>query len=336
MAFKLSNGLNGGATTETVVPLMFIDSILSGADIVISLTAIATSITALLAASAFLPALGAAVILIASFAALIATIDHIISVQEHWENALDGDQTAIEELKWECGFNLLFTAATFGLGKGASAVANKAASKTLTKYLGEEAGTVAKATFKENLPAAARFAKRAAKQGVDDVALHLLMESSDCLKYGDDAINDLLKVYDYDQISGVYMYLDNLKIIPETMDGVWLLSATKRGIAFENYFAATKYKTDFHIGAELNGYYPVIDFINEDTMISFKTLDPRLSSYQNLIYLEDVIDSYAEALDDFRISWLMRLSSQKMKHKRQENITDMIRSMKAVLWETGR
>lgn len=32
-----------------------------------------------------------------------------------------------------------------------------------------------------------------------------------------------------------------------------------------------------------------------------KTLDPRLSSYQNLAHLEDVVNGYAGALNDFRI-----------------------------------
>ena len=120
-------------------------------------------------------------------------------------------------------------------------------------------------------------------------------------EYGDDTIDDLLKVYEHEQISGVYMYLDNLKVKPETMDGVWSQRATKRGIDIENYFAATKYRTDFHIGAEYNGYFPVIDFVTDDTIISMKTLDPRLSSYQNLAYLEDVVDKYASALNDFRL-----------------------------------
>ncbi|MBR0529677.1 MAG: VWA domain-containing protein [Ruminococcus sp.] len=194
LAFKLSSGLNGGSTTADVVPIMFIDAIISGADLAGSIAALCTAVSALLAASSILPIIGSVVMIGLAIYSLYATIDHILTVQGLWEDALDGDQAAIEQIKWECGFNVVISAATFGIGKGASAIANKAAKKTLVKYLGKEAGEAAEVTFKDNLTAAARFAKKASKQGVDDVALKILMQSPDCLGYGKNVLKSLGKL----------------------------------------------------------------------------------------------------------------------------------------------
>ena len=191
LSFKLSNGLNGGSTIVDIVPLMFLDAILSGAELAGAISAIVSSLSALLAASAFLPGLGAAVVLVLSVVSLYCIIDHMLTVQALWEEALDGNQAAIEQIKWECGFNLLISAATFGLCKGASAIANKAAAKTLTKYLGEAAGEDAKIIFKDNLSAAARFAKRATKQGIDSATLKTLMRSPRCLGYSKNVLKAL-------------------------------------------------------------------------------------------------------------------------------------------------
>ena len=191
LAFKLSSGLNGGSTIADIVPIMFIDAIISGADLAGSIAALCTAVSALLAASSILPIIGSVVLIGLAIYSIYATIDHILTVQGLWEDALDGDQEAIEQIKWECGFNVAISVATFGIGKGASAIANKAAKKTLVKYLGKEAGEAAEVTFKDNLTAAARFAKKASKQGVDEVALHILMQSPDCLGYGKNVLKSL-------------------------------------------------------------------------------------------------------------------------------------------------
>lgn len=92
------------------------------------------------------------------------------------------------------------------------------------------------------------------------------------------------------------MYLDNLSNFQYNMDDVWEMKPTERGVKIENYYAATEYRTWYHIGAEYNGYFPVIDFQKDNTVISMKSLDPRLKSYQDEKYLKDTIDKYAKKL----------------------------------------
>ena len=108
--------------------------------------------------------------------------------------------------------------------------------------------------------------------------------------------NDLLDVFSHEYIDGVFMYLDNLSLLPDNMDTVWELTPTERGIKIENYYASTDYNTWFHIGAEDNGYFPIIDFQKGDEVISMKSLDPRLKSYQDINYLNKTIQKYTNAL----------------------------------------
>lgn len=64
----------------------------------------------------------------------------------------------------------------------------------------------------------------------------------------------------------------------------------------EQYVAATEYKTWFYTGDTYNGYYPVIDFQKDTTIVSFKTMNP--SSYSNSARISK-IEEYAEVLGDF-------------------------------------
>ena len=77
-------------------------------------------------------------------------------------------------------------------------------------------------------------------------------------------IDDVLKKYN----------LNNTK-------DVWNLSPTERGKAVEELLAKTEYSDWWNCGAEMGGYYPVVDFSLGNDVVSLKTIDPSLKSYQN-------------------------------------------------------
>ena len=93
---------------------------------------------------------------------------------------------------------------------------------------------------------------------------------------------------------------------------VWkILRPITRGICLETEFARSVYKiTDgwFHIGKEMNGFFPVVDFIkladktDDIVAISMKTLDPRLYKLADGSYdvarIKNVINKYIEKLND--------------------------------------
>ena len=108
--------------------------------------------------------------------------------------------------------------------------------------------------------------------------------------------NDLLDVFSHEYINGVFMYLDNLSLLPDNMDTVWGLTPTERGVKIENYYASTEYSTWYHIGREYDGYFPIIDFQKGDEVISMKSLDPRLPSYQDMSYLKKTLNRYIYSL----------------------------------------
>ena len=111
-------------------------------------------------------------------------------------------------------------------------------------------------------------------------------------KYGDIAVADYLEV----GVDGIDMLIDNISKMPDDMTNVWGLRSTVRGKYIERAVAATEYKTWFYIGNECNGYYPVIDFQKDTTIVSFKTMNP--SSYSETARISK-IDEYAEALGNF-------------------------------------
>lgn len=59
------------------------------------------------------------------------------------------------------------------------------------------------------------------------------------------------------------------------------LTGTKRGNAIEELLAHTEYKDWWNCGTEMNGYFPVVDFSMGNDVVSLKTIDPTLKSYQN-------------------------------------------------------
>lgn len=115
-------------------------------------------------------------------------------------------------------------------------------------------------------------------------------------KYGDVAVADYLEV----GADGIDMLIDNMSKMPDDISNLWSKNALVRGKQGEMYVAATEYRTWFHIGNECNGYYPVIDFQKDRTIVSFKTLNPSSKSYTPEKVL-DTISNYAEALGDFSL-----------------------------------
>jgi len=63
---------------------------------------------------------------------------------------------------------------------------------------------------------------------------------------------------------------------------VWKMRPTERGKAIESYLADTEYSDAngwYHIGAENNGYFPLVDFQQGDTLVSLKTVNTNGSSW---------------------------------------------------------
>ncbi len=116
------------------------------------------------------------------------------------------------------------------------------------------------------------------------------------LKYGDEAIEAYLEVGP----EGINMLLDNVAKLPNDMTNVWSLHPFIRGKTIEQYLAATEYNTWYYIGNEFNGYYPVIDFHDGNSVVSLKTLDPTSSSYTSEKVF-NIIEGYAEKLADFDV-----------------------------------
>ena len=114
------------------------------------------------------------------------------------------------------------------------------------------------------------------------------------------------------KIDNIVSYADTLSDTQRIVfnSDIWnVLRPTTRGLVIEAEFAHKVYKVSngwYHIGKEMNGFFPVIDFIKdaeriEDvTAVSMKTLDPRLykladGSY-NFTRIKKVISGYAEKL----------------------------------------
>ena len=75
-------------------------------------------------------------------------------------------------------------------------------------------------------------------------------------------------------------------LIPGTNSNsyVWSLDERKRGQLIEENLANTEYSEAngyYNIGQDRGGYFPVIDFQKGNEVISLKSIDPRLPSYQN-------------------------------------------------------
>ncbi|MBI6616786.1 hemagglutinin repeat-containing protein [Pseudomonas corrugata] len=65
---------------------------------------------------------------------------------------------------------------------------------------------------------------------------------------------------------------------------VWGLKPTQRGVAIESYLARTEYSAKsgwYNVGAERNGYFPLVDFQNGNTLVSLKSVDTAGGTWLN-------------------------------------------------------
>ncbi|WP_275921652.1 two-partner secretion domain-containing protein [Burkholderia sola] len=78
---------------------------------------------------------------------------------------------------------------------------------------------------------------------------------------------------------------------PATGGNVWALNPIDRGVTIESQLARTEYSAAngwYQVGAENNGYFPLVDFQNRNTLVSLKTVDTTGSTW--LPRMEAVID----------------------------------------------
>lgn len=111
-----------------------------------------------------------------------------------------------------------------------------------------------------------------------------------------DSIADVGKYAD--EIADVGKYADDLARVEkllEELEDVWDLAPMQRGNKIEEILAKTEYKDWFNCGQLNNGKFPTIDFQLGNSVVSLKTIDPRLASYVDgkvntkiIEYLEDL------------------------------------------------
>ncbi|KTB55901.1 MULTISPECIES: hypothetical protein [Pseudomonas] len=66
------------------------------------------------------------------------------------------------------------------------------------------------------------------------------------------------------------------KDLTTNLSEVWTLRPTQRGVDIESYLAKTEYSPQsgwYNVGAERNGYFPLVDFQNGNTLVSLKSVD---------------------------------------------------------------
>ncbi|MGO4569694.1 hypothetical protein AB4Z52_32815 [Rhizobium sp. 2YAF20] len=77
---------------------------------------------------------------------------------------------------------------------------------------------------------------------------------------------------------------------------VWSLNTLVRGSTIETRLAETEYSSAsgwFHIGAENNGYFPLIDFQSGNTVVSLKSVDTTGSTW--LVRMQNTIDELRDS-----------------------------------------
>lgn len=116
------------------------------------------------------------------------------------------------------------------------------------------------------------------------------------IEFADDAVANYIEV----GINGIDALLDSASGNTADIAEMWNKPAFVRGKLIENYLADTEYSEWFHIGAEHNGFFPVIDFHMDKKIVSLKTLDPSSASYTPDIVINK-IRKYAETLEEFKI-----------------------------------
>ena len=95
---------------------------------------------------------------------------------------------------------------------------------------------------------------------------------------------------------------------------VWKMRPTARGNAIESYLAKTDYSEAngwYQVGAEDNGYFPLVDFQHGDNLVSLKSVDTNGSTW--LGRMEDHIDdlgSNGAEVDDNPANMIFDLRAQ--------------------------
>jgi len=87
---------------------------------------------------------------------------------------------------------------------------------------------------------------------------------------------------------------DPTKVVPPAVDSpsgptknladVWTLKPTERGSTIESYLAKNDYSPEsgwYNVGAERNGYFPLVDFQNGNTLVSLKSVDTTGTTWLN-------------------------------------------------------
>jgi hypothetical protein len=72
------------------------------------------------------------------------------------------------------------------------------------------------------------------------------------------------------------------KDLKTNLSEVWTLKPTQRGIDIESYLAKTEYSARsgwYNVGAERNGFFPLVDFQNGNTLVSLKSVDTAGSTW---------------------------------------------------------
>jgi RHS repeat-associated protein len=82
-----------------------------------------------------------------------------------------------------------------------------------------------------------------------------------------------------------------LGFITSARQTVWKRRPTDRGNFIEADLAATEYRNWYHIGAERNGYFPIIDFQKGNTVVSLKSADTATANW--LGGLKTEMDTFA-------------------------------------------
>jgi len=72
------------------------------------------------------------------------------------------------------------------------------------------------------------------------------------------------------------------KDLKTNLSEIWTLKPTQRGVDIESYLAKTEYSPQsgwYNVGAERNGYFPLVDFQNGNTLVSLKSVDTAGSTW---------------------------------------------------------
>lgn len=70
--------------------------------------------------------------------------------------------------------------------------------------------------------------------------------------------------------------------MPGTIADIWNLTPTLRGNAIESYLAKIEYASEngwYYVGAEMRGYFPLVEFQDGNTLVSLKTVNTNGRSW---------------------------------------------------------